>query len=676
VRGIAVATKEVEMSTDPKPSTPRLGRRRFLYLPIGAAGAAVAVNLGGRAYAETDRRGDSDLDVIFRGGTVVDGSGERRQVADVGIQNGYIVKVGDLSRTRAEVEVDATGLVVAPGFIDIHSHAQTSALQQAQSSLTQGVTTEMLQPDGGGTTNIPQVLAIENSGLGINIGAYLPFGDVWHQVVGDADKRPTPAQTKAMQELTLTGLRNGAWGVSAGLFYAPQNLSKTIEVIDVVKAARPWRTNFTNHLRNENDAVIEATAENIEIGETAGLTPVNTHMKVMGPKNWGKSKQTLGLLNRATARGTYAPADVYPYLASSTGLTAIVPAWVQEGGDEAMLARFKDPQQRPRIAQEIEELLLSRVSGPNDVYFPSRRQTLADIAAEMGVAPGEATMRIIETSGSLGTIYLFGNEEDLQRILLNPATAVASDGGATTSSSVHPRRYGTQPRVLGHYVREVGLLTLEDAVRKMTGLPASIIGMVDRGYLAPGMVADVTVFDPDTIIDKGTYDNPRQFSEGVRHVLVNGDFALFNAQLTNVRAGRALRRTGNMPSRPMTGTGQVRASVVGQLKPQGGSGHVEVVFHATGRGMRSNGQLIVTDRARDLTFHGGDFGKLQVTDRWASITGRGRVLGEQTDRSFLVVLDEKDPLDGGKTTVTIKIEGGYETKGVLTKGTSDVSARG
>ncbi|MFD0854341.1 hypothetical protein ACFQ07_19035, partial [Actinomadura adrarensis] len=254
-------------------------------------------------------------------------------MADVGIRDGHIVKVGDLSGVRARTEIDADGLVVTPGFIDIHSHADTDALKEARSSLTQGVTTEMLQPDGGGSTDIPQVLSIEQDALGINVGAYVPFGGVWSQVVGNEDVRPTPAQISAMRELTVTGLRDGAWGVSAGLFYSPQNLSRTEEVIDVVKAARPWRTIFTNHLRNENETVVEATEENIRIGETAGLIPENTHMKVMGPKNWGKSEQTVGLLNAATARGTYAPADVYPYLASSTGLTAIVPSWAQEGGN-------------------------------------------------------------------------------------------------------------------------------------------------------------------------------------------------------------------------------------------------------------------------------------------------------------------------------------------------------
>lgn len=631
-------------------------------------------SLGGPAAAQSQAA--SDLDVIVRSGTIMDGSGADRYVADVGVADGYIVEVGDLSGRRADTEIDANGLVVAPGFIDVHSHGETDALRQPRSSLTQGVTTEILQPDGGGSTNIPEALAVEDGGLGINIGAYIGFNSVWDEVIGNQDRAPTPEENARMQDLVRRGLQDGAWGVSSGLQYAPASYASTDEVISVVESARPWRTNFPNHLRSEENEVVEATEETIEIGERAGLVPVVTHMKVGGPENWGKSEQTVGLIEDANARGTYAAADVYPYLASQTGIQIRVPDWAQEGGRDAMLERFQDPELRAEIAQVIETEILERANF-DGVYFPSKQQNLAEISDEMGVEPGEAVIRILENEGNLSAITHFGVEEDLQRIMQNPTTAISSDGGATTSEATHPRRYGSQPRVLGHYVRELDYLTLENAVRKMTGLPATMIGMVDRGFIAPGMAADITVFDPDTVIDKATFDEPRQFSEGIEHVVVNGELALHDGEPKGVQAGKALRRDGSMISRPMTGQDRVRASARGCLEPVDSNDDdskcpAQVVLYASSTGNDSHGRLVVNDQESGTTFRSTELGNVQVANGWASVTGRGTVAGEDAERSFYAILDETDLLENGQTTITLRTPDGYALNGVLHRGNSSV----
>jgi len=634
--------------------------------------AATIPSLGGAAAAQNQTT--SDLDVIVRSGTVMDGSGSDGYVADVGVADGHIVEVGDLSDRRANTEIDASGLVVAPGFIDVHSHGETDALQQPTSSLTQGVTTEILQPDGGGSTNIPEALAVEEDGLGINIGAYIGFNSVWDEVVGNADRSPTDQEVTQMQDLVVSGLQDGAWGVSSGLQYAPASYASTEEVISVVESAQPWRTNFPNHLRSEENEVVEATEETIEIGEQAGLVPVITHMKVGGPENWGSSEQTVGLIEDANARGTYTAADLYPYLASQTGIQIRVPDWAQEGGRDAMLERFQDPELRAEIAQIIEAEILERANF-DGVYFPSKQQNLAEIAEEIGVEPGEAVIRILEDEGNLSAITHFGVEEDLQRIMQNSTTAIASDGGATTSEETHPRRYGSQPRVLGHYVRELDYLTLEDAVRKMTGLPATMIGMVDRGFLAPGMAADITVFDPTTVIDHATFDEPRQFSEGIEHVVVNGELALHDGAATGVQAGEALRRDGSMISRPMTGGDPVRTSARGCLEPVDSNDDgcsAQVVLYASAQGSDSHGRLVVNDKENGTTFRSTELGNVQIADRWASVTGRGTVEGEEAERSFYAILDEEDLLENGRTTFTVQTEDGYALDGVLRRGNSSV----
>ncbi|WP_166353754.1 N-acyl-D-amino-acid deacylase family protein [Phytoactinopolyspora limicola] len=562
---------------DESEDTPRrpIERRRFLALPL--AGAVVTA-VGGHAWADRSARPStadvdgtgSHIDIVVRGGMVVDGTGQDRVVADIGVDNGFITGIGDLSAVSASVEIDARGLVVAPGFIDLHSHAADGALPIAESSLRQGVTTEILHPDGGGILRIAERLSLEEQGLGINIGAYIGFNAVWGQTVGTEDRRATPEEIERMRWNVLSGLKNGAWGVSLGLEYSRAYFAQTDQVVDVVEVARDWRTNTGSHIRNEHSGVVDAVSEHFTIGENAGLLPVVTHHKIMNCC-WGRSSTTLAILDDFNERGVYTAMDQYPYLAASTGLTWIAPRWVLEGGRSAYLQRFADPQLRPQIENEIHELVESKVGEAGNVYIHSIGQTLAQAAAgawdDSPVSAGEAAMRIIEDHGNTASIFHFGHEDDLRRIMRHPLVAIASDGGASTSSSTHPRRYGTFPRVLGRYVRDAGVLSLEDAVRKMTYLPATILGMVDRGVIAPGMVADLAIFNPDTVIDRATFEQPRQYAEGVEHVIVNGRLALHDGVLTGARSGRALRREHNMISRPETGEASARVAVNGRLLP-------------------------------------------------------------------------------------------------------------
>ena len=407
--------------------------------------------------------------------------------------------------------------------------------------LTQGVTTEIVNADGSGPLDLAaQLDGAAARGLAVNLGANIGFNSVWTEVVGLADRRPTASEAARMRQLITAGLAAGAWGVSAGLDYKPAYFATTEDVIAVVGVAREWRTAFTNHDRltpESGFSSLAAMAETIAVGARTGLTPVVTHMKLQGHEQ-GRADTILTQMRQATERGNYTAADVYPYLAGQTGLVAFtIPGWAQDGGREAMLKRFADPAQRARIVKEAEAAMTARFGGPAGVYLPSMKQELTDVMREMQVPAGEAVVRLLER-GSPGIIARFGIEADLVRILQHPTASVACDCGAVEREAAHPRYYGTFPRVLGRYVREQQALTWEDAVRKMTGLPAATVGLVDRGRLAVGMAADVVVFDPATVIDHATFEAPMEPSEGIRHVLVNG------------RRGAARRRADRRARRP------------------------------------------------------------------------------------------------------------------------------
>jgi N-acyl-D-aspartate/D-glutamate deacylase len=637
---------------------------------------------------------DAVYDVVLRRGTIVDGTGARRYVGDLAIAGGRIVRIGDLSAARGAVELDVSGLLVAPGFVNIHSHAVPGALPSAENMLTQGVTTEILNPDGGGPTDVArQLSALAAAGLAVNVGANIGFNSVWAAVMGQTDRRATPAEIDRMRRLVLENLERGAWGVSAGLDYKPAYYATAEEVIEVVRPAAQWRTSFANHDRLTPETRYSSRlgiAETIRIGETAGLMPLVTHMKVQG-REQGSAPAVLAMMRQATARGHYTAADVYPYLAGQTALAAlIIPGWAQDGGREAMLARFRDPAQRARIVAEADEALAARFGGAAGVLLPATQRQLVDVMRELQLTSGgEAVVRILETE-SPSAILRFGAERDLVALLQHPTTSVACDCGATTSDRGHPRAFGTFPRVLGRYVRERKLLTWEDAIRKMTGLPASTVGMVDRGFLAPGMAADVVVLDTATVIDHATYEEPARRSAGIRHVLVNGRFALRDGAVTGDRAGRALVRTPHMPSRPLRAAVARRVAARGTLGDPaavgGAPARVEIALavsqHAGAR--RATGTFRLRDPRTGTVVEARELGLLQTTARWASFTGVARVRAAggpagatpELTRALTVIIEQADPsVDGRPATVTVDIEGRERITGALPPGAVTVSPK-
>lgn len=613
------------------------------------------------------------FDVLINGGTVFDGTGAPGRIMDVGITDGRITGVGDLSRAAAETRYDATGLFVTPGFIDVHAHTDTGdALALATSSLTQGVTTETLGPDGVGRFDIAAQLAeLEATDKGINVAPYVGFNTVWADTVGEANVRPTPAQIQTMRSVIRTAMAEGAWGVSSGLGYPPARFAETSEVIAALQTVGPWRTMFSDHMRDETNFVIESTQENLAIGAATGLMAEATHMKVAGPLNWGESTSLLQLQAAARESGDHAGGDVYPYTAAQTGLSFYIPSWAQDGGTAVMLGRFADPAQRARIDAEVSAFVVDDVGVPENIAFPALgNATLSDLMLGYGgVTIGEAVMRVLEEhEGDISAVMQIGSEGDLTNFLRDPFVAISSDGGVTESTATHPRHYGTYPRVLGRYVRELGVLSWEEAIRKMTGLPATMLGMVDRGFIAEGMAADITVFDPSTIVDRATFAEPKQYAEGVRWVFVNGALALDDGEPTGAHSGLALRRTSSMPTRPQNTDERQRAAAKGMVTPVDGSRSIRLNLAVTqgGGDGGAKGALIVHGPDGNR-FHGVRFGLIQTGEDWSSITGVGRD-EHGAERAFVVIVDGRDPLaDAGETRVTIRIDGADDIYGSLDK---------
>ena len=606
--------------------------------PTRALRLVVAALVAAAAGSHVVAQAPPPYDLIIRHGTVIDGTGAARYQADVAIAGGSIARVGDLASARAVTEIDATGLFVAPGFINIHSHATPDGLMTAVNMLTQGVTTEILNADGAGPLDIGEQLTTAVArGLAVNVGANIGFNSVWAHVVGLDDRRPAPEEVTRMRDLITAGLNAGAWGVSAGLDYQPAYFAQTEDVIKVVEVARSARTYFTNHDRvtpESGFSSLAGMAETIAIGARSGITPLITHMKVQGHEQ-GRADVITGQMRQATERGVYTAADVYPYLAGQTGLVAFtIPGWAQDGGREAMLKRFADPVLRARIGAEAEAAMTARFGGAGSVFLPALKQDLTDVMRELQVPAGEAVVRLLER-GSPGIIARFGIEADLVKLLQYPASSVACDCGAGTGEAAHPRAYGTFPRVLGRYVREQQVLTWEDAVRKMTGLPAATVGLVDRGLLAAGMAGDVVVFDPLTVVDHATFEAPTLQSDGIRAVVVYGQLALRDGRPTGQRAGQALRRSRHMPARPMSpGQTHVAARSVA-------SADRAVVMDVRQRSgaRRASGTFRVTDKASGLALTMTEFGQLQTADGWATFTGRARLRPSEPERSVLVILD-------------------------------------
>ncbi|WP_375403602.1 amidohydrolase family protein [uncultured Sphingomonas sp.] len=634
------------------------------------AAAALALTSASTALAQTAPKPASTpgYDVIIRGGTVFDGSGRPGRVADVGIVGDRIVAVGDLSRERARVERIARGRYVTPGFVSVHDHSVPDSYARPVNLLTQGITTAITNPDGGGPLDIAKQLARP---LGLNYGAYIGFNSVWTEVMGQENRRAGPAEVARMAALVTAGMRAGAFGLSAGLDYKPGFWATTDEVVAVARAAAPWRTGFTNHERvhaGNGYSSMAGMAETVAIGGRAGLQPIVTHMKLQG-RDQGKVGPAFALARDAARLGVVMATDAYPYTFGSTSLEQLtIPAWAQDGGNVAMLARFKDPKLRGRIAAETEDQLNVRWGGPGGVYLSEMRRELTDVIGEMGgVRPGEAIIRLLE-QGRRRVLLRFGTEADQERIVAHPLTAMSCDCGATASKTGHPRNWGAFPKFMGRYVRERRLVGWPEAVRKMTALPATMIGLAERGYLLPGMIADVTVFDPATVIDRATIEDPTLPSVGVETVLVNGVLAVDAGRATDAPAGRPLARSRHEPGRPMDLRAARMLAVDGTL-PDG----VRVSARLAQRpgAARPAGTVRVTGLA------GGAFaftpGILQATAGWASVTGVVRRADGRLGAATLFA-EEADPQADGRPALALLVDGRPMFDAPLATGTVRVGA--
>lgn len=497
-------------------------------------------------------------DLIIRGGRIVDGTGNGWFRGDVALRGDTIAAVGRLDGATARRIIEANGQIIAPGFIDTHSHSRRMIFEEpkAENYIRQGVTTAIEGPDGSSPLPLkPFFDQLRQARIAINMGALVGQGSIRESVIGLVNRKATSDEIEKMKSLVKEAMEQGAMGVSTGLFYVPGNYTPTEEVIELAKVAGRMGGIHTSHMRDEAAGVLKSVEETIAIGERGGLPTQVTHHKIIGKGNWGRSVDTLRLVAEARARGVDVTIDQYPYTASSTGLAALLPQWSQEGGQREIVKRLDEPVTRARIkAAVVESIKFDRGGGdPKNVYIARcawdqslEGKNLAEITASRGrsitIENAAETALEIVVKGGASAIFHAINEDDLIRILKDPLTMIASDGGVEIPKRgvPHPRSYGTFARVLGLYVREKRVLTLEEAVRKMTSLPAARLGLQDRGLLRPGMKADIAIFAPARIRDRATFAEPHQYAEGVSYVIVNGAVVLDDGKMTDTRPGQVL----------------------------------------------------------------------------------------------------------------------------------------
>ncbi|ACY48247.1 N-acyl-D-amino-acid deacylase family protein [Rhodothermus marinus] len=509
---------------------------------------------------------DTIYTVILEGGTIYDGTGKAPFVADVGLIGDRIAAIGDLKEARAALRLNVDGLAVAPGFIDIHSHAvrggpETSGIFRqplAENYIRQGVTTVFAGQDGSSPLPIGEFLArFELTPAAINLGLFVGHGSVRRAVMGNENRDPTPEELEQMKALVAQAMEEGAWGLSSGLKYVPGAYARTEEVIELARVAARYGGIYITHMRDEGLHVLESVKETIRIGREGGLPAQITHAKIIGPRMWGKSREMLRLVDEALQAGVDVSMDQYPYTASSTGISVLFPAWALEGSREDIVARLQDPEARARIKEAvIFNLREDRGGGdPSRVQLAFCRwdttlngKNLAQVLREQGrpvtvEEAAELVLEIQEQGGCTGIFHAM-SEEDVERIMQHPRTMICSDGGIPDPGVgvPHPRNYGAFARVLARYVRERRILTPEMAIHKMTGLPAWRLNLKDRGVLRPGAYADVVVLDLNRVQDRATFTDPHRYAEGVVHVFVNGQAVLLDGKLTGARPGRALRK--------------------------------------------------------------------------------------------------------------------------------------
>lgn len=532
------------------------------------------------------------VDLVLRGGTIYDGSGGAPYVGDVAISHDSIVAVGDVGRTRGALEIDVAGLAVAPGFINMLSWGTESLLHDGRglSDVMQGVTLEvfgegtsmgpitdtmradMMAEQGDIRFEIPWTTLGEYlehmvaKGVSVNVASFVGATTVRMHELGYDNRAPTSDELSRMQELVRAAMREGALGVGSSLIYAPAFYAKTDELIALMQAAAPFGGMYISHLRSEANQLLESVDELIRIARESGAPAEIYHLKQAGAANWDKLDSVIARIDRARADGVRITTDMYTYTAGATGLDAAMPPWVQEGGYEAWAARLRDPAVRRQVIDEMRtptnawENLMLLAGDPERVILVGFKadslkrhtgKTLKAVSAEYDWSPEETAIELVIRDGSrVGTVYFLMNEDNVRRQLQLPYMSFGSDGGALApegvflKSNTHPRAYGNFARVLGRYVRDEQLITLQDAVRKLATMPAEHLGLRRRGSLSAGFHADVVVFDPATVADRATFDAPHQLAEGMRHVFVNGVAVVRDGVHTGATPGRVVRGPG------------------------------------------------------------------------------------------------------------------------------------
>lgn len=553
---------------------------------------------GTAASAGAAGAGAPDYDVIIANGRIVDGSGAPWFVGDLGIKGDTIAAIGRLGDATAARRIDAAGHVVAPGFIDLLGQSEFNVLvdNRVASKVMQGVTTEIT---GEGSAiapvndrmmaaakasfdhfKVPQDFRtlgeyfsrLEARRSAVNIGTFVGSGGLRAYVIGAEDRRATPAELEQMKTLVAQAMAEGALGLSSSLQYVPDRFNSTDELVELAKVAAKSGGIYITHQRSEGNRISESLDEVFAIAERANIPAEVWHLKTAYRKNWGRMGEVIGRFESARARGLDVSANIYPYDRASNGLDACLPVWAREGGLEAMLARLKDPATRERIRRDMDDpgattwenqwygsggaagVMLSSVLNPELRKYEG--MTFAEIGKAMGKDPRDAVMDLVIADRAESSVIIsIMTEADVRRAMATPWVSFDTDSGARaedgplSESKSHPRAWGTFPRVLGKYARDERLLTLEDAVRKMTSQPARRVGLYDRGLLRPGMKADITVFDPATIRDTATFLDPNHYAVGVKYVLVNGGAVVADGKMTDVRSGRPLRGPGHTPAR-------------------------------------------------------------------------------------------------------------------------------
>ena len=559
---------------------------RALGLVLSALLAANACTRGAPAVQAPS------FDVVIRGGTVYDGSGAAGRRADVGIRGDRITTVGDLSTASAPVVTDATGLAVAPGFINMLSWSTDSLIAdgRSQGEIRQGITTEIfgegssmgpltdamkrraveqmgdIKYDITWTTLSEYLTGLERRGVSPNVASFIGATTIREHVIGLEDRKPTPAQMDEMRALVKSGMESGALGIGSSLIYAPAFYASTEELIELCKVAAQYRGKYISHMRSEGNRLVEAVDELIRISREARIQAEIYHLKAAGRANWPKMDQVIAMIQKAQADGLKITADMYTYEAGSTGLDASMPPWVLDGGYDAAYKRLADPATRKKIALAVrtpsadwENLYLAAgspdrvllVEFKSDALKPLTGKTLAQAAALRHEDPVDTIMNLVlEDHSRVGTVYFMISEENIRKEIALPWVSFGSDAASMapespfTKSSTHPRAYGNFARLLGKYVREGKVIPLEEAVHRLSGLPATNLELQGRGFIREGLFADVVVFDPATIADRATFEQPHQYAVGMRHVFVNGTQVLKDGEHTGAKPGRALWGVG------------------------------------------------------------------------------------------------------------------------------------